>query len=95
ALKGPGHPLMGQEDRAALVAALEAVSYVTIFEEPSVAGLVAELSPDVLVKGGDYGVDEIVGRELVESFGGVVRSLSLWPGVSTSALVARIRALPD
>ena len=95
ALKGPGQPIMSQDDRAALVAALEVVSYVILFGEVSVAGLVEELAPDILVKGGDYRAGEVVGREVVEAAGGTVRTLSLWPGVSTSSLIAQIRSLPS
>lgn len=91
ALKGPGRPLMPQQDRAALLCELRSVSYVCIFHEPSVAGLVAELLPDVLVKGGDYSLAEVVGREAVEEAGGTVRTLSLRAGASSSDLVRRLR----
>ena len=91
ALKGPGRPLMPQQDRAALLCELRSVSYVCIFDEPSVAGLVAELLPDVLVKGGDYSLAEVVGRETVEEAGGTVRTLSLRTGASSSDLVRRLK----
>ena len=91
ALKGPGRPLMPQRDRAALLCELRSVSYVCIFDEPGVAGLVAELLPDVLVKGGDYSLAEVVGREVVEEAGGTVRTLSLWTGASSSDLVRRLK----
>ncbi len=89
-LKGPGRPLMTQQDRAALLGELRSVSYVCIFDEPSVAALVAELLPDVLVKGGDYSLAEVVGREVVEEAGGTVRTLSLWTGASSSDLARRL-----
>ena len=92
ALKGPGRPLMRQQDRAALLCELRSVSYVCIFEEPGVAGLVAELLPDVLVKGGDYSLAEVVGRDAVEGAGGAVRTLSLWTGASSSDLVRRLKS---
>ena len=95
ALKGAGRPLLPQEDRAVLLAALECVSHVCIFPEQSVESLVADLLPDVLVKGGDYAHAEIVGRALVEENGGRVQALPLWQGLSSSELVRRIRALPD
>ena len=93
-LKGRGRPLCPQDDRAAVLAALECVSHVCIFSGESVESLVAALAPDVLVKGGDYAIDAIVGREHVETHGGQVRALPLWPGVSTTQLVERIKALP-
>jgi D-beta-D-heptose 7-phosphate kinase/D-beta-D-heptose 1-phosphate adenosyltransferase len=94
ALKGPGRPIMGQEDRAELLAELECVSYVCLFDEPSVEPLVAALLPDVLVKGGDYTLEGIVGSAIVQSQGGRVQALPLWKGASTSALVQRLRELP-
>jgi len=95
ALKGPGRPLMDQEDRAVLLAEMQSVSYVCIFAEISVEPLVADLLPDVLVKGGDYRLEEIVGRDLVERAGGVVKALSLWRGGSTSSLIRKIKQLPE
>lgn len=92
ALKGPGRPLMPQQDRAALLCELRSVSFVCIFDDPSVAGLVAELLPDVLVKGGDYSLAEVVGREVVEETGGTVRTLSHWAGASSSDLVSRLKS---
>lgn len=94
ALKGPGRPLMTAADRAVILAELESVDYVCVFPEVSVRGLVADLLPDVLVKGGDYRPEEIVGREEVERAGGVVRAVSHWPGCSTSSLIERVRSLP-
>lgn len=95
ALKGLGRPLIPQEDRAILLAALECVSHVCIFTEQSVASLVADLLPDILVKGGDYAREEIVGHEIVEAHGGQVRALPLWQGLSSSELIHRIRELPN
>ena len=94
ALKGPGRPLLPQEDRAVLLAALECVSYVCVFPEESVESLVADLLPDVLVKGGDYAPKDIVGRDAVEKCGGKVLALPLWEGLSSSELVRRIKNLP-
>lgn len=95
ALKGKGRPLCSQDDRAAVLAALECVSHVCIFSGASVESLVAALAPDVLVKGGDYTPDAIVGREHVAAHGGQVRVLPLWPDVSTTRLIERIKVLPS
>jgi rfaE bifunctional protein nucleotidyltransferase chain/domain len=95
ALKGPGRPIVPQEDRAALLAALQCVSHVCIFPEESVESLVNDLLPDVLVKGGDYAQKDIVGREIVEAHGGRVCALPLWQGLSSSDLINRIRGLSD
>lgn len=89
-LKGPGRPLVPARERAEVVAALEAVEAVVIFEEPTPRELVAALRPDVLVKGGDWGPEEIVGREEVEAAGGRVERIPLVEGYSTSALIAKI-----
>jgi D-beta-D-heptose 7-phosphate kinase/D-beta-D-heptose 1-phosphate adenosyltransferase len=93
-LKGPGRPLMCAADRVVLLAEMESVTYVCVFDEDSVEGLVRELLPDVLVKGGDYRLEEVVGRRWVEQAGGCVRTTALWPGDSTSALLEKIRNLP-
>ncbi len=90
-LKGPGRPLMNQNERAEIMAALRATSYVTIFDDVSPRSLIAELLPDVLVKGGDYALDEIHGREEVEAAGGRVVSLPFVEGVSTSAIIERMK----
>jgi D-beta-D-heptose 7-phosphate kinase/D-beta-D-heptose 1-phosphate adenosyltransferase len=93
-LKGPGRPLMPAEDRAALLAALEPVDRVVLFDEDTPARVIELLAPDVLVKGGDYGLDEIVGRDTVERAGGLVTTIPLLPGRSTSAIIAAARRLP-
>jgi len=89
-LKGDGRPLMNEKDRAEVLAALDSVDYVTIFDNISPRSLIAELLPDVLVKGGDYTLDQIHGREEVEAAGGAVISLPFVEGVSTSKLIERI-----
>ena len=93
-LKGAGRPLVAATDRAELIAGLAVVDRVVIFEEETPARVIGVLLPDVLVKGGDYALDEIVGRDTVESAGGVVTTVPLLAGRSTSALIAAIRALP-
>ena len=90
-LKGAGRPLMNHDERAEILAALRAVSYVTIFDDVSPRSLIAELLPDVLVKGGDYALDEIHGREEVEAAGGRVVSLPFVAGVSSSVIIGRMK----
>ena len=94
-LKGPGRPLVPQAERARLLAALRAVDRVVPFDEETPLLLIEALLPDVLVKGEDYAAEAIVGREAVEAAGGRVVRVPLLPGLSTSALVARLREKPD
>ena len=89
-LKGEGRPLMNQADRSEVLAALECVDYVMIFDDISPRSLIAELLPDVLVKGGDYTPDQIHGREEVEAAGGRVVSLPFVEGASTSGIFERM-----
>ncbi|MCS6805330.1 MAG: D-glycero-beta-D-manno-heptose 1-phosphate adenylyltransferase [Blastocatellia bacterium] len=93
-LKGPGRPILDQDERCEVLAALECVDYVTVFDEPTPRELIAALLPDVLVKGGDWPLDQIVGRAEVEAAGGQVYSLPYVPGYSTSSIIARIQQLP-
>jgi rfaE bifunctional protein nucleotidyltransferase chain/domain len=90
-LKGAGRPLVHQDDRAEVLAALEPVDYVTIFDDVSPRSLIAELLPDVLVKGGDYALDQIHGREEVETAGGSVVSLPFVERASTSKIIERMK----
>ena len=92
-LKGAGRPVMNESERAEMLAALAAVSYVTVFAGLSPRALIAELLPDVLVKGGDYALDEIHGREEVEAAGGRVVSLPFVEGASTTGVIERIKAV--
>jgi len=92
AIKGPGRPLVPQEDRAAVIAALGCVDAVTIFEDATPARLVAALGPEVLVKGGDWPIEQIVGADEVLKRGGRVFSIPLVRGYSTNNLIARIAA---
>ena len=89
--KGRGRPFVGERDRALLVAAVESVDAVCVFEEDTPARLVDALRPDVLVKGGDYALEDVVGRETVEAAGGRVELVPLIEGRSTSSLLQRIR----
>ncbi|MBI5710644.1 MAG: D-glycero-beta-D-manno-heptose 1-phosphate adenylyltransferase [Candidatus Eisenbacteria bacterium] len=89
-LKGPQRPIIPAEERAELLAALAAVDLAVIFDDDTPERLIHAVRPDVLVKGGDWALDQIVGRELVESYGGRVLAIPLRQGYSTSALVQRI-----
>ncbi|MGH8155207.1 MAG: hypothetical protein ACREP0_08235, partial [Rhodanobacteraceae bacterium] len=89
-LKGPGRPLVGERERAAMLAALGCVDAVTVFDEDTPLELLEAVRPDVLVKGQDYAIDAVVGRDLVESGGGRVVLVPLLPGKSTTALLDRI-----
>jgi len=90
-LKGEGRPILNEQERAEVIAALEAVDYVVIFDEETPRELITALLPDVLVKGGDWPLDEIVGRDEVEAAGGRVLSLPYVEGSSTSDIIERIR----
>jgi len=89
-LKGEGRPILNEQERAEVVSALEAVDYVTIFEEETPRELIAALLPDVLVKGGDWPIDQIIGREEVEASGGRVVSLPYVERLSTSEIIERV-----
>ncbi len=90
-LKGDDRPIFNQNERAEILAALRQVDYVVIFDNISPRSLIAELLPDVLVKGGDYQLDEIHGREEVEAAGGKVVSLPFVGGASTTSLIERMK----
>lgn len=91
ALKGTGRPILNESERAEILAALESVDFVTVFDEESPRALISEVLPDVLVKGGDYRLDEIHGREEVERAGGRVLSLPFVEGASTTGIIERIK----
>ena len=90
-LKGDRRPVINESERAEVLAALRFVTYVTVFDDVSPRRLIAGLLPDVLVKGGDYGLDEIHGREEVEAAGGKVISLPFVDGASTSMIIERMK----
>ena len=90
--KAPDRPIVPEGQRAEVMAALGCVDVVVIFPEPDPHALIAAVQPDVLVKGGDWSVDRIVGRDIVEARGGTVRTIPLVPGLSTTALIHRIRS---
>jgi rfaE bifunctional protein nucleotidyltransferase chain/domain len=87
----PGRPLVTERQRAEVVAALACVDHVVIFDEPDPHDLIQTLQPDVLVKGGDWPLDRIVGRDIVEGRGGQVLTIPLVPDISTTLLVQRIQ----
>jgi D-beta-D-heptose 7-phosphate kinase/D-beta-D-heptose 1-phosphate adenosyltransferase len=89
-IKGEKRPVISQNDRAEILASLEMVDYVMIFEEETPEEVIARLLPDVLVKGGDYKKEEVVGREVVESHGGKVELVKLVPGKSTKNIIREI-----
>ncbi len=94
-LKGAGRPVLRATERAEVLAGLAAVDHVIVFAEDTPRVLIAALAPDVLVKGADWAVDEIVGREEVERAGGRVARIDLVPAVSTTDIIRRIREGPD
>ena len=91
-LKGPDRPIISQAERAEILAALAAVDFVVIFDEVTPREIITRVLPDILVKGGDWGANAIVGREEVEAAGGRVVSIPLAPDYSTSALIEKIRS---
>jgi rfaE bifunctional protein nucleotidyltransferase chain/domain len=90
ALKGPGRPLVPEGERAETLAALEPVDRVVLYDEETPRSIIAAVRPDVLVKGADWALDEIIGREEVEGAGGRVVRVELVPGRSTTSMVSRI-----
>ena len=95
AIKGPERPLVPEQDRAEVLAALASVDYVTIFDEETPRELISRVLPNLLVKGADWAAGEVVGRQEVEAAGGRVVSIPLAHGYSTTKLVERIRTAAD
>ena len=91
-LKGPSRPVRTEAERAIVVAALEAVDAVVLFEQDTPLELIVELRPDVLVKGGDYDRNNMVGGTEVEAWGGEVMIVPTTPGQSTTSIIERLRA---
>lgn len=92
-LKGEGRPIFPQEERAEILAALEAVDYVTVFDDPTPQAVIARMLPHVLVKGAGWGPNEIVGRPEVEAAGGRVVSMPAVPGFSTTGIVNAVQKI--
>ncbi len=93
--KGADRPIVNEAERAEVTAALAAVDYVVLFDEATPREIIARVLPEVLVKGGDWGPNEIVGREEVEAAGGRVVSIPFEPGYSTSSMIERILKIPS
>ncbi len=91
ALKGPERPLQHEQDRAEILAALACVDYVTLFDEETPLKVIEQVEPDVLVKGGDWSADKIIGAPFVLGRGGEVHSLKFQPGRSTTAIIDKIK----
>lgn len=90
AIKGEGRPITPQTERAQVLAALECVDYVVIFDELVPLDLIHALKPDVLIKGGDWKQEEVVGKDFVESLGGKVETVALVEGRSTKSIIKTI-----
>ena len=88
-LKGPDRPVQNQEARAAVLSSLAAVDLVVVFDADTPIELIEAIQPDVLVKGADYRLDQVVGAEIVQSYGGRILLAELMPGFSTTATIAR------
>lgn len=88
--KGEQRPIVEEEDRAFVVAHLEPVDYVCLFDENTPHELIAALVPDILIKGADWKIDEIVGKDIVERAGGTVKTIEFLPNRSTSTIIQRI-----
>jgi rfaE bifunctional protein nucleotidyltransferase chain/domain len=88
-LKGPTRPVQNESDRAEILAALGCIDFSVIFTEDTPQNLIEQVRPDVLVKGGDWAVDQIVGAPFVQSYGGEVRSLHFVDGKSTTKIIAK------
>ena len=90
--KAPDRPIVPEAQRAEVLAALGCVDFVVVFSESDPRALITAVQPDVLVKGGDWSLDRIIGRDVVEARGGRVQTIPLVPGFSTTALIHRIRS---
>ena len=90
-IKDPARPILPETDRVELIAAMEMVDYVVLFDEPDPYQLIAAIKPDVLAKGGDWSADKIIGADIVEQGGGRVAVIPYLKGFSTTAIIERIR----
>ena len=95
AIKGSGRPITAENERAEVLAALTCVDGAVIFDEDTPHDLIAALQPDTLVKGADWAEDAIVGRDIVEGRGGRVVRVAVEPGYSTTAIIQRIKDMPQ
>ena len=90
-LKGPSRPIIPEQERSHLLAALECIDYIVLFDEETPLKLISDIKPDILVKGADYSHDEVVGHEIVESYGGQVHLIELVKDISTTTIINKIR----
>jgi len=91
AIKGPSRPIMPESDRVELIAAMEMVDYVVVYDEPDPYNLIAAIKPNVLAKGGDWSPDKIIGADIVEQHGGRVAVIPYLEGFSTTEIIERIK----
>lgn len=92
-LKGNTRPINDQQARATVLSAFSCVDYIVIFEEDTPYNLISHIKPDILVKGGDWSEEEIVGADIVRAYGGKIKSLDFIPGRSTSDIINKIKEL--
>ena len=92
AIKGPTRPILAETDRLELIASMEMVNYVLLFDEPDPYNIISILRPDILVKGGDWSTEEVVGGDLVQGNGGKVVVVPYLKGFSTTEIIAKIRS---
>jgi len=92
-IKGENRPIIGEDHRALVMAALESVDHVVLFDEPDPGRLIENICPDILVKGADWGEDEIIGADFVKKNGGRVERIVLEPDISTTKIIERIGRL--
>jgi len=91
-IKGPKRPILSEGDRLQLIASMEMVNYVLLFDEPDPCNIISILRPDILVKGGDWPADHVVGADIVEASGGKVVVVPYLKGFSTTEIIAKIRS---
>lgn len=91
AIKGPARPILSERDRSELIASLEMVDYVVLFDAPTPIDLISSIKPGVLAKGGDWGPDQVVGADKVRRYGGEVILIPYLQGFSTTEIIERIR----
>ncbi|GIL18499.1 MAG: hypothetical protein BroJett040_22500 [Oligoflexia bacterium] len=91
-LKGPTRPVQNESDRAEILAALGCVDFTTLFSEQTPANIIQVVKPDILVKGGDWKIEQIVGADFVQSYGGKVYSLNFVDGKSTTNLIQKAKS---
>ncbi|HBI22625.1 MAG TPA: D-glycero-beta-D-manno-heptose 1-phosphate adenylyltransferase [Nitrospiraceae bacterium] len=89
-IKGDNRPIVSQGERAEVLSSIRSVDYVVIFNEPDPYNTIAAIKPDILIKGGDWAIDNIVGRDIVESYGGEVRTIPFVEGFSSSRIIGDV-----